>query len=88
MEEDIQTGAFGKDLEIQSLHSSTTEIIEEEIQQRNGRKGGVLEEDIEAVKDEECCTKENAATRTSTKNSWKDPGPPPDGGREAWIQGM
>jgi hypothetical protein len=27
------------------------------------------------------------ATRTRTKSSWKDPGPPPDGGWTAWSQG-
>jgi hypothetical protein len=27
-----------------------------------------------------------AITRTSTKSSWKDPGPPPDGGLKAWTQ--
>jgi hypothetical protein len=27
------------------------------------------------------------ATRVSTKSSWKDPGPPPDGGLTAWSQG-
>lgn len=27
-------------------------------------------------------------TRTSTKSSWKDPGPPPDGGWSGWTQGM
>jgi len=26
-------------------------------------------------------------SRLSTKSSWIDPGPPPDGGRQAWIQG-
>jgi len=26
-------------------------------------------------------------TRLSTKSSWVDPGPPPDGGRRAWTQG-
>ena len=26
-------------------------------------------------------------TKTSTKSSWKDPGPPPDGGLVAWTQG-
>lgn len=28
----------------------------------------------------------SALSRTSTKSSWKDPGPPPDGGLKAWIQ--
>lgn len=32
--------------------------------------------------------KETPVTRTSTKSSWKDPGPPPDGGMSAWAQGM
>lgn len=27
-------------------------------------------------------------SRLSTKSSWIDPGPPPDGGKQAWIQGM
>jgi len=27
-------------------------------------------------------------TRMSTKSSWKDPGPPPDGGTKAWMQGV
>jgi hypothetical protein len=27
------------------------------------------------------------ATRTNTTSSWKDPGAPPDGGWEAWLQG-
>lgn len=26
-------------------------------------------------------------SKISTKSSWKDPGPPPDGGRRAWTQG-
>ena len=27
-------------------------------------------------------------SRMSTKSSWKDPGPPPDGGTKAWMQGV
>jgi len=27
-------------------------------------------------------------TKTSTKSSWKDPGPPPDGGWSGWMQGV
>lgn len=26
-------------------------------------------------------------SRMNTKSSWKDPGPPPDGGKAAWMQG-
>lgn len=33
-------------------------------------------------------TLRNALTHTSTKSSWKDPGPPPDGGWRAWSQGI
>ena len=32
--------------------------------------------------------KGGAVTRMSTKSSWKDPGPPPDGGWIGWTQGM
>lgn len=81
---------FDKDLEVQSVHSSSTGIDEEGVREK---KGGVLkEDDIEAypvvceTEDEEQRRKDGAVTRTSTKSSWKDPGPPPDGGREAWIQ--
>lgn len=31
--------------------------------------------------------KDGTVTRTSTKSSWKDPGPPPDGGWVGWTQG-
>jgi hypothetical protein len=31
--------------------------------------------------------KDGPVTRTSTKSSWKDPGPPPDGGWVGWTQG-
>jgi hypothetical protein len=83
--------AFDKDLEVQSVHCSSTDI-EADLDER---KGGVLTEkdDIETypVVDETQeggkAQKDGAITRTSTKSSWKDPGPPPDGGREAWIQG-
>lgn len=87
-------------IEIQSIYcSSSTEIgsdDDESIQQEKNRKGGVLseKEDIEAcltvvteTQDGEGRTKEGTVTRTRTKSSLKDPGPPPDGGREAWIQG-
>jgi hypothetical protein len=85
---------FDKDLEVQSVHSSSIDIEEDE--GRREDKGGVLTEkdDIEAypvvdeTQDEEKRQKDAAVTRTSTKGSWRDPGPPPDGGREAWIQSL
>jgi len=86
--------AFEKDIEIQSAHSSSTDIEDDEIREENNGKGALRgEDDIEAypvfdeTQDEEQRQKDGAVTRTSTKSSWKDPGPPPDGGREAWIQG-
>jgi hypothetical protein len=85
---------FNKDLEVQSMHSSSTDI-EDDDKFRDEEKGGVQreEDDIEAypvvdeTREEENRQKDGAVTRTSTKSSWKDPGPPPDGGRKAWIQG-
>jgi hypothetical protein len=85
--------AFEKDIEIQSAHSSSTDIEDDEIREEKNGKGVLREDDIEAypvfdeTQDEEQRQKDGAVTRTSTKSSWKDPGPPPDGGREAWIQG-
>jgi hypothetical protein len=83
-----------KDLEVQSVHFSSTDI-EDNDKFRDDEKGGPLREgdDIETypvvneTREEENRQKDGAVTRTSTKSSWKDPGPPPDGGRKAWIQG-
>jgi hypothetical protein len=85
---------INKDLEVQSLHSSSTDI-EDSDKFRDEEKRGSLREgdDIEAypvvdeTREEENRQNDGAVTRTSTKSSWKDPGPPPDGGRKAWIQG-
>ena len=92
--QDSNEDVFKKDIEIQSVHSSSTDIEDDEIRREEKRKGILSEEDIEVypVVDETQGEKrrgeEGAVTRTSTKSSWKDPGPPPDGGREAWIQGL
>jgi len=84
----LREDAIDKDLEVQSLHLSSTDVETEE-------KGDALtrKDDIEAypvvdeTQGEGQKQKDGAVTRTSTKSSWKDPGPPPDGGKEAWIQG-
>jgi len=83
---------FKKDIEIQSVHSSSTDIEDDE--NRKEKAQGILSEDdieaypvVEETQDEKQRREKGAVTRTSTKSSWKDPGPPPDGGREAWIQG-
>ena len=92
MAQTTSSEAFDKDIEIQSVHSSSTEQDDDAI--KSGENEGVMKEkeDIEAyAQDPEIRIgekgKEGAVTRTSTKSSWKDPGPPPDGGKEAWIQG-
>lgn len=85
---------INKDLEVQSVHSSCTDI-EDNDKFRDDEKGGPLREgdDIETypvvdeTREKENRQKDGAVTRTSTKSSWQDPGPPPDGGRKAWKQG-
>ncbi|KAE9369062.1 MFS general substrate transporter [Stipitochalara longipes BDJ] len=73
---------------VDPTHNSNEDAFNKDLE------AGVLtgKDDIEAypvvdeTQDEAQRPKEGAVTRTSTKSSWKDPGPPPDGGREAWIQ--
>lgn len=84
---------YNKDLEVQSVHFSSTDI-EDNDKFRDDEKSGPLREgdDIETcpvvdeTREEENRQNDGAVTRTSTMSSWKDPGPPPDGGRKAWIQ--
>jgi hypothetical protein len=62
-----------------SSHNDKTEIHEDVEDQEHDREfsetkpggGGVLG---------------RVLSKISTKSSWKDPGPPPDGGLEAWMQ--
>ena len=90
--------SFDKELEIRS-HIQSSISLDRSHDMDKEEKGE--EVDIEA--DEEDADendphgdgyggKENAlgtgVTRTSTKSSWKDPGPPPDGGWKGWTQGM
>jgi hypothetical protein len=85
---------INKDLEVQSVHFSSTDV-EDNDKSQDDEKGGPLRErdDIETypvvdeTREEENRQKDGDVTRTSTKSSWKDPGPPPDGGSKAWIQG-
>jgi hypothetical protein len=87
-----------KDIEIQSIHTDSSAHNETDIEEGNSKrderfmtiteKGG-----IEAYPDDpqnepySGSAKDRAVTRTSTKNSWNDPGPPPDGGWIGWSQG-
>lgn len=83
-------GVLDKDVEIHSSHSDSDDHGGEE---KDGRFLSMTDKgDIEAYPDAINATydeaKEGPVTRTNTKSSWKDPGPPPDGGVGAWTQGM
>ncbi|TVY81309.1 Aspyridones efflux protein apdF [Lachnellula suecica] len=77
--ENPSTNALDKDVEIQTVHSNSNS--DEEI-------GDGEEKDVEAYPVVSNNGKGDAVTRTSTKSSWKDPGPPPDGGIGAWTQAI
>jgi hypothetical protein len=85
--------AFNKDIEIQSVRSSSTDIEDVEIREEKIGQEVWTEDDIEhypefvEAQDEAQRRQDGTVARAITQNSWKDPGPPPDGGREAWIQG-
>ncbi|KAG0647081.1 Aspyridones efflux apdF [Hyphodiscus hymeniophilus] len=90
--------SFEKDLEIQS-HSPRSSSTQRQSDISKGEKAEEI--DVEAEPDEFDENDPHAggyagpgdgsalgtrATRTSTKSSWKDPGPPPDGGWIGWTQ--
>jgi len=89
---------FSKDIEVQSIPSESIEHDDSDIDTPTRRDFLSMTEkgDIEAYPDgvndpqneEWSGSKEGAVTRTSTKSSWKDPGPPPDGGWVGWTQGV
>jgi hypothetical protein len=90
-----------KDIELQSIHTDSSAHNETDIEEGNAKRDGGFvtiteKEDIEAYPDGvndpqnepySGCAKEGAVTRTSTKSSVNDPGPPPDGGWIGWSQG-
>jgi hypothetical protein len=92
--------SFEKDLEIQSRtpRSSSTQRpnhVDKEEKEEGIEFGSEAEEDgldeqdphSHVVGGSRAASALGAGvTRTSTKSSWKDPGPPPDGGW-AWAQG-
>lgn len=88
------SNTFDKDVEDQRVQSDSESEngTETESSERDGefmtmREGG----DVEAYRVASnglYSGKEAPVTRTSTKTSWKDPGPPPDGGLGAWTQGV
>jgi hypothetical protein len=116
--QDVETESLDKEIEMQSLHSSSSSShhtshdrhaageIDDDVEL--GRKNSMTEKgDIEAYPDavndpmneeysggdkrgEEGKSNRkilNVLSRISTKSSWKDPGPPPDGGWSGWTQG-
>lgn len=82
---------FDKDVEIQSIHSESSHTDAEETERQRVYESLTEKGDIEAYPvaiNGPQNGKEHAVTRTSTKSSWKDPGPPPDGGLVGWTQGI
>jgi hypothetical protein len=91
--------SFSKDLAVQSLPSNSSGYIVDDVDIEEGGRTMTEKGDIGTYPDGlndlqndlqngEWGGKEGPVTRTSTKSSWKDPGPPPDGGWSAWTQGM
>jgi hypothetical protein len=84
---------INKDLEIEEPHSSSSSSHSEDLEKgpRDVTERGdieVLQFDGNDVMRDEESGKKDAITRTSTKSSWRDPGPPPDGGWVGWSQGV
>lgn len=92
-----------KGVEIQSIHSTSRsssrqdDIEEGDVEKglRQERKADVEDDSRQVRCGEEDMVKEGKGkglkaiiSRVSTRGSWKDPGPPPDGGWNAWTQSM
>jgi hypothetical protein len=96
----IETSSTSHDRQESSVNTSDKDVegqrapsdSESESSERDGEFITMREgEDIEAYRIPSNGLypgKEAPVTRTSTKSSWKDPGPPPDGGLGAWTQGV
>jgi hypothetical protein len=82
---------INKDLEIEEPHSISSSSHSEDLEKglRDVTEKGDIEvlDETDVMRDEESGGK-YAITRTSTKSSWKDLGPPPDGGWIGWSQGV
>ena len=90
--QDPSADTLEKDAKIQTISSDSDDNGGGESSGKDDRFLSMTEKgDIEAypvASNEMFEGKEAPVTRTSTKSSWKDPGPPPDGGMGAWAQGM
>lgn len=101
---EVSADSLDKDVEIHSLHSPSSTTIHSQDGERDVEKGDVGSvpetQDIEEYPESNVCYGEegdrkrkgrnltNVISRIGTKSSWKDPGPPPDGGWSGWTQGM
>jgi hypothetical protein len=100
--EDLSAEGFDKDVEIQSIHSSSQSSnhdrgvgVGRDGDVGKGSRSREMEKgDIEGVNEFQNelgagkVKEKGKVTRTSTRGSWKDPGPPPDGGWTGWTQGV
>ena len=82
------------DTEIQSIHSSTSTSSHDnvDVEKQESDDGESDRIELGATKSVRDPGMEKGVigkvlSRVSTKSSWKDPGPPPDGGWGAWAQG-
>ncbi|CZR57866.1 related to monocarboxylate transporter 4 [Phialocephala subalpina] len=77
-----------EDADTPSIHSESSHTDAKEVERERQNLSLTEKLDIEAYPNEanEPASKEGIVTRTSTKSSWKDPGPPPDGGVVGWTQ--
>jgi len=83
------------DKEIQSLHSSTStsshQDVDVEKQDTDEESDRIELESTTSVRGAGSVKGKGVLgkvmSRISTKSSWKDPGPPPDGGVVGWTQG-
>jgi MFS family permease len=69
-----------------SRHGSGPAAAKDDVEAQNDDRTGDQIEDFEITKTTTRVSLKGGITRVSTKSSWKDPGPPPDGGVTAWTQ--
>jgi len=82
--------------EIQSMHSSTSTSsnhdFDMEKQESDGESDRIEVESVTSVRGpgngKGKGVMGKVMSRISTRSSWKDPGPPPDGGLIGWTQGL
>ncbi len=91
--QDSSSEAFEKDVEIHALNSDARHNSGEDTEGEEGkierREGGLIAAGEEPDSEKNAGHREGGEViaRTSTRGTWKDPGPPPDGGMVGWTQG-